>query len=136
MRSGMISLCIPHRGYGRVAGRRLGAILAALIFAASSAHAQQAVPSAGPPQPQGGTDLERRIQPEPGVRPAPATPAVPPEAAPAAPAIAGSFVVSAIVIDGATAFDTTAFVPLYRDLLARPVTQRDLAALAEAITGM
>ncbi len=112
------------------------AAIAASMLAMPIAHAQQAVPSSAPPLPQGGTDPERRIRPEPSVHPAPAAPAVVPEPAPAAPAIAGSFVVSAIVIDGATVFDSTAFVPLYRDLLARPVTQRDLAALAEAITNM
>jgi len=114
-----------------------GACVALLLtFSVGVAHAQHGAPPGAPPPPQDGSQFERRIQPEPPIRAAPpTTPAAPPEA-PTAPAISGRFIISAIVIDGATVFESSAFVPLYRDLLAKPVRQRDLAALAEAITNM
>ena len=130
---------------GKIASRRgtprggfrafLAAWVAGLTLAAAAAHAQQAAPSSGPPQPHEGTQIERRLQEQaPAPRPPPPSPATPPRPAP--PAISGAFTLSAVVIDGATVFDTTAFVPLYRDLLAHEVTQRDLAGLTEAITDM
>ena len=113
---------------------RAGFGAVAFLSAITAAHAQQVVPNSGPPQPREGTQIERRIQQQPPPTRLPPPPVVRPGAVP--PAISGTFILSAVVIDGATVFDTAAFVPLYRDLLARPVTQRDLAGLTEAITDM
>lgn len=123
-------------GFGATVRRRGLMTAAALALAVATARAQQAVPSTGPPQPHEGTQIERRLQEQPPpARPTPPSPIAPPGAPPPA-AISGTFTVSAVVIDGATVFDPASFVPLYRDLLARPVTQHELAVLAEAVTDM
>ena len=48
----------------------------------------------------------------------------------------GAIVAAAIVIEGATVFEPESFVPFYKDLLARRIDRRDLAALTEAITNV
>lgn len=105
------------------------------LLVSLTAQAQQQIPADRPPPPQEGTDVERRLPPAAPSRPAPppsldvpTAPAVPPPETPE------TFVIAAIVIEGATVFEPATFVPLYRDLLARSIERRDLAALAEAIT--
>ncbi len=81
-----------------------------------------------------GTAIERRV---------PTRPASPPDAPELPSAVPGSvapegakfvpFVLSGVVVDGATAIDSAVFVPLYAPLIATPVTAADLAALTTAI---
>jgi hemolysin activation/secretion protein len=101
-----------------------------------SASAQQNVPADRPPPSREGSDVERRLPPTAPARPAPSAPVLAPAPAPAPPEAPETFIVAAIVIEGATIFEPAAFVPLYRDLLARPVDRRALAALAEDITAL
>ena len=91
----------------------------------------------GPPGSAEGTNIERRLPeapsqsrpavPPPIRLPQPATPREP-------PTTSETFVIAAVVVEGATVFRTETFVPLYSHLLARPIERRDLAAIAEAIT--
>jgi len=100
----------------------------------SRSFAQQAGPDPADP-----ADIRRRIE----ERESPVRPQVPevdivPQAVPALPAEDGlpSFVLSAVLIEGATVFDPVAFGPLYEDYLARPVTSDDVEAILSRITDM
>lgn len=107
---------------------------AALALAIHAAAAQS--PPSGPPNFSEGTEIERRLPDPPGAaRPQPAPPVLlPPSVTPPAPETSETFVIAAVVVEGATIFRTEEFVPFYSDLLARPVSRRDLAAITEAIT--
>lgn len=107
----------------------------ACLLACPPVNAQQNIQSDRPQSSTEGSDVERRLPPPAPRRPSAAPPLVAPTGpAPAVPETADTFVIAAVVIEGATVFETSMFVPLYRDLLARPVERRELAALAEAIT--
>lgn len=101
------------------------------LVCASVAFAQDSLDSADPAQ------IRRRIEES---RPAPAKPAPEPTAIPQAPAptepsgAESGFVLSAVVIEGATVFEPGDLAPLYQDFLARNVTLSSVQEIAQRIT--
>ncbi|MEO1252868.1 MAG: ShlB/FhaC/HecB family hemolysin secretion/activation protein [Pseudomonadota bacterium] len=81
------------------------------------------------------TEIERRL-PESATEKEAVETAIPvlPPAPPLREGPAGSLVLLAVEIYGATAYRPEEFAPLYENLLARPVTMDDVASLTGAIT--
>ncbi len=79
--------------------------------------------------------IEQRFTPQ-TPREAPVLPAIPvaPVPTPAGPANAGTFVLSAVDIEGATVYPAADFVPLYQPQIGRSLTLADVQKLIEAIT--
>jgi hemolysin activation/secretion protein len=81
--------------------------------------------------------IERRIekQPEAPAPTAPIAPALrPSEATPEAPDAGADFVLSAVSIVGATAYELAEFAPLYERFLGRVVSTADIQGIVKAIT--
>lgn len=103
--------------------------LALAISGPSGAVAQQATrPEVNPGQ------VQRRI-PEPVAPERPPTPLTLPPTPPVAPRAAIKFVLTAVVIDGATVFDPAALAPLYEDFLAREIGLGEVEEILRRITG-
>lgn len=132
--SGLCGAQHPHPS-GRRSLRRvsLWICLVLLLVQADHAHAQQASTA------NDAGLIERRIRdrvlpepPEDAVVPRFRTPAVP------APEIVEpvKLVLAAVVIEGATAFAATDFIPLYEEFLGRAITEADIERILARITGL
>ena len=81
-------------------------------------------------------EIERRIE-ERGLRRPPAEPEVEVAPEPAgAPGEALSFVLSAVVPEGASVFGPGDFAPLYEEYLARTITAAEVEAIVSRVTGL
>lgn len=104
--------------------------LAIILAWASSASAQDASSTNDPGQ------IERRIRERELPRPPAGAEISGPREPAAAPAAAAplTFVLSAVAVTGASAFDPAAFTPLYAEFLARTITSGEIEIILERIT--
>jgi hypothetical protein len=118
------------RGGGLIAAT-LGLLVAVAIVPTASAQFAQQLP--GPAEPG---LLDRRFE-MPGRPKSQEEPVLKPDRGPVgAPANAREikFILSAIVVEGATAYPVTAFVPLYQEFMGREISLADIYTVAERIT--
>ena len=117
------------RASSRPGAVRAAALLALFLLASGTAEAQQAArPDIDPGQ------VQKRIPP-PSAPAAPAPELRLPTPAPVSPGAPLHFVLTGVVIDGASVFDAAALAPTYEAYLARRIDLGDVEKILAAITG-
>lgn len=123
-------MLVPHVFFGKIKPSVVfAAVLAVVVALCDQAQAQSTTSSSNPAQ------IERRIQqtkPTPPPKAEPTFEVAP--TAPAKPAEAFSFVLSAVNVEGVTAFAPEDLAPAYEKFMARQVDQDQIQKIAAAIT--
>ena len=111
---------------------RFAALFSLALFSAWASHALAQAPDSRKADPG---RINERFSPQTPSE-APALPPVPvaPLPPPTTPANPGTFVLSAVDIEGATAYEAADFVPLYQPEIGRPLTLDDVQKLVETFT--
>jgi hemolysin activation/secretion protein len=114
--------------------RRLAAVWLAIGALAGPAHAQRAGPDATDP-----SEIRPRLE---GIAPEPRAPEAEPEvdlvrpSEPEEAPAAAAFVLSGVTVNGASAFDLAAFVPIYEPYLTQEVGEAEIGAIVAGIQAL
>jgi hemolysin activation/secretion protein len=86
------------------------------------------------PQGFGAGQVEKQVEGLPAAKPAPRAAPLPESAQTRVTLQAQSFVLSGVLVEGATVYHNLDFLPQYRDYLGHRITVQDLSRIADAIT--
>lgn len=105
-----------------------------IVILANLAHASTALAADALPQGFGSGQIEKQIEGMPSTQAAPQSAQLPEAAKTQVTMKEQSFVLTGVLIEGATVFDSLDFLPLYKSYLGEKTTVDDLRKIADAIT--